>query len=114
MTNKHNQTNVVVIEQDGINVRTMTINIELLRQNIDIRKAIKAACTEFVQTPEGKRIYEHNCGCFNWADFASSVPAEICEKHGFRCNQYINNDIEVNWDEHLVDDDELNQDDEQS
>jgi hypothetical protein len=99
--------NIIATEHDGLNTRSMSIQIEALQPNLDIRQAVINACTEYVQTPEGKSIYEYNCHCFNWADFVSNVPNSLCEKHGFRrLNDHVS-DIEVDWDEHLVNDSAL-------
>lgn len=103
------QVTVVAIERDGLSVRTLTIFLQILQPGIDVVQAVKNACTEYVQTPEGANVYSYNCGSFNWADFVSNVPNEICEKYGFRRIDDSISEIEVNWDEHLVGDGELSQ-----
>ena len=105
---------IVAIERDGLNERILTIQLDVLKEGIDLRQAVIDACTEYARTPEGKKLYECNCGCFNWADFESSVPNEICEKHGFVKCKSLDADITVDWDEHLVDDSKLKYDKDQN
>lgn len=105
---------IIAIERDGLDERILTIQLETYREGLDLRQAIIDACTEYVQTPEGKKLYEYNCGCFNWADFEASVPNEICEKHGFAKYKSLDADITVGWDEHLVDDSKLKYDKDQN
>ena len=51
---------------------------------------MKAACEEYVQSEEGRKVYQYNCGCFNWADFVQHVPKELCIKHGLlRCDDEL-------------------------
>lgn len=57
---------------------------EVPNKNFDLKGAVYAAATEFCQTEEGRRIYDYNCCCFNWADFSVSVPNEFCKKYGFK------------------------------
>lgn len=42
-----------------------------------------------------------------------SVPQEFCEKYGFKRIDTIVSDIEVDWDEQLVDDSQIEDDDEE-
>lgn len=98
---------IVAIERDGIDIRVLALNFEVPSADFDLKAAVKAACTEYCKTPEGLETYRYNCNHFNWADFAMSVPAEFCEKHGFKFVQSNVSDEDVNWDEQLVDDDEI-------
>lgn len=98
---------IVAIEQDGMEVRALALNFDVPSEDFDLKAAVKAACTEYCKTPEGLETYRYNCNHFNWADFAMSVPAEFCEKHGFKFVQSNVSDEDVNWDEQLVDDDEI-------
>lgn len=98
---------ITAIERDGFNVRVLTITLDVPNKEFNTRQAIIDACTEFVSTEPGRSVYKYNCGNFNWADFDMSVPPEICEKHGFKKIRSDLGDIEVNWDEHLVDDGKL-------
>lgn len=94
---------IIVIERDGFAVRAFTITFELRTPIFDWRAAVRAACREYVQTAEGRRIYQYNSGCFNWADFAAHVPRELCIKHGFLCCENDLAEEVVNWDEQLAD-----------
>lgn len=104
--------NIVTIcatEQDGLNVRTLCICIQIQNTHIDklkteddIINAIKEACDEYIRTDEGRQQYEYNCGCFNWADFEPYVPNSICRKHGFAKIDSLLSTIERNWDEQLA------------
>lgn len=106
------QQTILAIEHDGMNIRAMLIHLAILSDDpgFDIEAAVINACTEYVQTPEGKKTYEHNCGCFNWADFSASVPDEICRRHGFAKINHQTAEKDVDWDQHLVDDSRLEAD----
>lgn len=103
--------NVLVTEHDGFNTRSFVLPLKTKDAiNLDeLRRRVMAACDEYVRTPEGKRTYSYNCGCFNWADFESDVPDEICRKHGFTKNTVGEINYEVDWDEHLVTDTETDE-----
>jgi hypothetical protein len=103
---------IVAIERDGLDVRVLALNFDVPSADFDLKSAIKAACTEYCQTEAGRQTYEYNCSSFNWADFAMSVPAEICEKHGFKLIQSDVADEDVDWDEELVNSDDVYEDDE--
>ena len=82
----------------------LAIKIEVTKQNIDLKQAIKDACREFVVTPEGLKLYSKNHEQFNWQHFAANVPNTICEKYGFKKVQTDNeNVLYEKWDESLVD-----------
>lgn len=98
---------ITAIERDGLEVRTLTMVFEVPSKDFDLKAAVMAAATEYCKTEAGRKEYSHNCRCFNWGDFAMSVPNEICERFGFKQVDSVLSDIEVNWDEHLVDDDEI-------
>ena len=91
-------------EHDGFDTRTMSIELEVFKEDIDVLDAIKEACREYTTTENGLKTYIGNCDCFNWADFDMYVPNEICEKYGFRKIKSDVSNIDVNWDEQLVDD----------
>lgn len=97
------RTIITVIERDGLTTRTLNINVEILDTNINLKKAISDACKEYCLTDEGRKTYEGNCNCFNWADFDTYVPNAICSKYGF-VKIHDNYDyLDVIWDEQLVD-----------
>lgn len=73
-------------DRDGLNetIRPMTIYTALPKD--EIIPAIKAAAQEFLNTPEGRKVWEDNCGNFNYGDFDLNVPNGICLHHGFYRN----------------------------
>lgn len=97
---------ITATEIDGLNTRTFVIGLDVFDENINIEQAIKNACTEYCLTEEGKRTYEDNGNCFNWGDFDTYVPNEICERHGFK-KTWLNIAPEFNFDQQLVDEDTL-------
>ena len=103
---------MIAIEHDGKETRAISLLFEVPDKDFDLKGAIYAAATEFCQTEEGRRIYDYNCSCFNWADFSVSVPNEFCEKHGFKKVDSVLGDIVVDWDEHIVNDSVLEEDEE--
>ena len=96
---------IMAVERDGLDVRTMTIPIQINDESIDIQEAVQKACTFYANTEEGRRTFEYNCRSFNWADFESEVPNDICRKFGFE--KVYQKDLTVDWDEQLVDESEL-------
>lgn len=91
----------VATEQDGLNVRSCVIVLDV-KEGIDVKEAVLTACKEYCQTEEGKNTYIGNCNCFNWGDFDACVPNSICEKHGFRKINFEVNTENVDFDEQLV------------
>lgn len=96
---------VVAIEQDGLDVRVLTVQFDVPNKDFNLEKAIRQAASDYCQTKEGKQVYDYNCSCFNLADFVAFVPAEICQKYGFQKIDSAMNDLIVDWDETLVDED---------
>lgn len=99
--------NIVAIERDGWNVRVLTILCEVPNRDFDLIAAAKKAAADFCLTENGRTVYEYNCRNFNWGDFVVEVPNEFCEKYGFKKVDSCIGDIVVDWDESLVDDDEI-------
>lgn len=98
---------IVAIEQDGMEVRTLCMEFIIHEEGIDLKEAIKKACTEYVNSKEGRDIYSYNCELFNWADFCSNVPNEICRKYGFEKDEDVFAEESVNWDEQLINEEDL-------
>lgn len=98
---------VVAIERDGLDVRVLSLQFDVPNAEFDLKDAIRKASTDYCKTPDGKIIYEYNCSYFNWADFAMNVPQEFCERYGFKIIDTVVSDIEVDWDEQLVDDSQI-------
>ncbi len=102
---------VIAIERDGLDLRVLTLQFDVPSKEFDLKDAVCKAATDYCKTPDGKRTYDYNCSFFNWADFAMSVPQEFCEKHGFKRIDSVVSDIEVDWDEQLVDDAQIREGD---
>lgn len=100
---------VVAIERDGRDFRSLAITFDVPYKEFNIVTAVKAAATDYCKTTDGKNVYDYNCQQFNWADFEVNVPNEICERYGFKKVDSVLGNIEVNWDEHLVDDSKLDE-----
>ena len=101
---------ITAIERDGFDIRTLTIPIQVNDKNINLKEAIQKACTYYAKTEEGRRTYEYNCNLFNWSDFESEVPNEICRMFGFEKMEEHKGDLTVDWDEQLVDESGLEED----
>lgn len=102
---------IMATEHDGSNTRNIAINLNILDENpgnFDIKDAVRKAVHEYLCTEEGRKTYDYNCGCFNWADFETNVPNEICRRYGFKKIKLFTDTIDVDWDEQLADDDALN------
>lgn len=96
---------ITAIERDDSSIRILTMTFHV-NQDVDIVRAVKDACNEFIQTELGRSLYAYNCYCFNWGDFWDNVPNEICEKHGFKKIDSRISDFGVDWNEQLVSDDD--------
>lgn len=78
---------VVAIERDGLDVRVLSLQFDVPNAEFDLKDAVCKASTDYCKTPDGKRTYKYNCS-------------------------YVS-DIEVDWDEQLVDDSQIEDDDEE-
>lgn len=96
---------ITAIERDGLDLRVLTMNFDILQENLDLRSAIRMAVAEYLQTDEGKQTYRDNCEQFNWADFYTCVPNAICKKYGFLKKPEAISDEVVDWNESLADTD---------
>lgn len=100
---------IVATDQDGLDVHTLVITLEVIYHNIDIEQAVMDACKEYCQTEDGKRTYcDCNCCNFNWGDFVTYVPNSICERHGFKIYDmdYVE-ELQVDFNQQLVDEDDI-------
>lgn len=104
---------IIAMESEGMETRVIAIVLRIIDENIDIKEAVRAACTEYVQTKAGFNTYEYNCNYFDWADFEMNVPNYICRRHGFEKVDSIMALDDVAWGEQLVDEDKLRLTDEQ-
>lgn len=104
--------NIVAVKRDGSDVRVITILCEVPDARFYLPAAAKAAAIEYCHTEEGRAVYKDNFKQFDWTDFEFYVPNSICEKHGFKVVKTALSHEEVNWDEQLVHEDDLEDDDE--
>lgn len=98
---------VAAIARDGLDIRVLTFQFDVPSEGFDLKDAVCKAATDYCKTTDGRKFYDYNCSYFNWAGFAMSVPQEFCEKHGFKRIDFVVSDIEVDWDEQLVDDSQI-------
>lgn len=98
---------ITAIERDGTNVRTLSLSFEVPDKQFDLVAAIKKAATDYCKSKDGKDVFDYNCSCFNWADFHCHVPQSFCIKYGFKKIESSTSDIEVDWDEQLVNSTEI-------
>ena len=93
---------------DYPDVFNLVIAVEVEDEGADVRHVIKNACREYCLTDEGKEQYDINCRNFNWGDLVDYLPAEFCEKHGFKIldSQAVEK-LNVDFNEQLVCEDEI-------
>lgn len=73
---------LILKDQDGLSEKFYTINVLTSLPEDEIIPAIKAAAQDYLNTPEGRQIWEDNNGNFNYGDFNLCVPNKICIPHG--------------------------------
>lgn len=106
---------IIYIREDGRRAMRGTILFEVPNKDFDLCAAVSAAATDYAKTPDGLELYENNSRELNWADFDVHVPNEFCEKYGFRkVKGNVLPNIEVNWDEDLVDESKIYDEDYES
>lgn len=74
---------LVLRDQDGLDERLTAISIRTALTDAEIVPAIMAASQDFLNTPEGRKVWEENCHNFNFGDFDLNVPNKFCIPHGF-------------------------------
>ena len=94
---------LIVVQRDTRDV--FSILFEVPDDNFDLLAAAKAAAMDFCKTPEGRDVFDGDS--FGWYDFMTNVPNEFCEKHGFKMVKTVGSDEIVDWDESLVYEDDL-------
>lgn len=104
---------VVAIERDGFDVRVLTLQFDVPDENFNLEYWVRKAATDYCKTEDGRETYNYNCSYFNWADFDMNVPLEFCERYGFKKIDSVLSDIIVDWDEQLVDDVEIEEEDDE-
>lgn len=97
---------IIATEQDFPNCRNIVIILDV-QQGVDVEKAVKDACTEYCLTEKGRKVYEGNCDCFNWGDFDTYVPNDICKKYGFEKIDYAYDIEEYKFNQQLVDETDI-------
>lgn len=75
----------------------MFVRTELDTESLD--RAIKAAAQEYLNTDDGRKVWEENGETFNYKAFMSYIPPDICVKHGFAIFSNIHGDFCVVYDE---------------
>lgn len=95
--------NVVAINKDEFSVDVLIVTFEVPNEEFNLEYWVRKAATDYVNTKEGREIYDYNCAYFNWVDFAIGVPNSFCEKYGFKRVYNKCSDITVDWSEMLVD-----------
>ena len=98
---------IVATERDGFDIRTLSISFDVPSDDFDLIEAVKKAATDYCLTDEGKMVYEGNCNCFNWGDFATYVSNSFCEPYGFKQINSDVSEISVNFDEQLVNESDI-------
>ena len=100
---------IIVVEHDGPKTREFSMTFELPSADFDLIAAIKNAATDYCKTPDGISVFISNCDSFNWADFETYISDKFCERHGFKKVNSTLEDITVEWDEQLVDKNDLSE-----
>lgn len=86
--------------------RRMVMHVEIA-DCVDFIEAVKAACTEYCRTEEGRNVYMHNKNDFNWEHFDMYVPNKICEKHGFRKLRFSIEADNIEFNQQLVNESDI-------
>lgn len=94
---------VIAVERDELCMRELTLQFDVPSKDFDLVNAVCKAATDYCNTEQGRKTFEHNCNSFNWSDFDMYVPQEFCERYGFRKLDVVLFYIEVNLDDELVD-----------
>lgn len=94
---------VILRDQDGLNVRISELIIRTWLSDDEIIPAIMAASKDYLNTPEGREVWEHNCHNFNFGDFDTNVSNKFCTPHGFyRVDQEMDSSMEVDFNTQLA------------
>lgn len=87
---------------DGTTVTPYTIRALSNEEELNVERAIKDACKDYLNTEEGKKVLADNSGYFNIGDFMLNVPDEICKKYGFVKVDVTATQFVINEDENLI------------
>ena len=94
---------MVLRDQDGLDVHTSELIIRTELSDDEILPAIMAASKDYLDTPEGRKVWENNCHNFNFGDFDVNVSNKFCIPHGFyRVDQEMDSSMEVDFNMQLA------------
>ena len=95
---------IVAYENDGVDqTYAIFISVAYEKEGLDVIQQIKKAARYFVtETKRGQQVYNFNCCAFNWGDFVDSVPSYICEKFGFKIEEFRTVDSVVSLNEQIA------------
>lgn len=94
------------IETNGMgDVNTLIMEFAVEPKCVNLVEAVCKASLDFVNTKEGREMYEKCKKRFNWGDFWLCVPNSFCQKYGFTKLEDEGSKFPINVDlnENLVD-----------
>lgn len=71
----------IIVVNDG---KAISFTYNELIPNLDFEAAAKAAAEDYLHTVHGYMYYVAQNKAFTWTDVVSTLPAYICEQHGFK------------------------------
>lgn len=89
---------LTAVERDGLDLRLQTVSFEIPDKDFDLMSAISRAVKNYARTESGRKTIDYNCGYFNLADVAGSLPQEFCEAQGFKVLDSVQTDETIDWD----------------
>lgn len=98
---------ITAVETKGIDSCVSTYVFTVLDDDIDLIETIKEAATCYINTDIGYQEFQHNCQCFNWGDFYSSVPNSFLLSFGIQKDEMDVSGTTVDFDEQLVSENDL-------
>lgn len=81
-TSKERFVTLVLKDQDGLDVRISVMRFFTSLPDDGIIPAIMAASQDYLNTEEGRKVWENNCHTFNYGDFDIYVGNKFCIPHG--------------------------------
>lgn len=99
---------IVLRDQDGLDVHIHELTVKTALPDDAIVPAVMAASKDYLNTPEGRKTWEHNCHNFNFGDFDVCVGNEFCVPHGFyRVDEETDSSMELDFNMQLAEPDIL-------
>lgn len=93
---------IILRDQDGMNVYSSELMVRTALPDDQIVPAVMAACKDYLNTEEGRKVWEYNCHSFNFGDFDVNVGNKFCIPHGFyRIDQEIDSSMELDFNTQL-------------